>query len=156
MSLLSASRPSVSARHSSSNSVQSFDGPPSSVEPTFPAGPSSSVEPSPGAASSFEGGPSPFDGRPSSYVKRPSSYVDRPSHSPDDSQDFTHEKFYTAQETPVDEEAEEWDKTRCAKRVSLVRLPSTFNLSSRFERLQEGEVLEEGESMREEARASPG
>uniref|UniRef100_D8PK97 SEC7 domain-containing protein n=1 Tax=Schizophyllum commune (strain H4-8 / FGSC 9210) TaxID=578458 RepID=D8PK97_SCHCM len=149
MSLLSASRPSVSARHSSSNSVQSFDGPPSSVEPTFSAGPSSSVEPSPGAPSSFEGAPSPFDGR-------PSSYVDRPSHSPDDSQDFTHEKFYTAQETPIDEEAEEWDKTRCAKRVSLVRLPSTFNLGSRFERLQEGEVLEEGESMREETRASPG
>ena len=49
-----------------------------------------------------------------------------------------------------DEEAEEWDKTRCAKRVSLVRLPSTFNLSSRFERLQEGE------SIREQARASPG
>ncbi|KAL1690360.1 hypothetical protein GGG16DRAFT_92381 [Schizophyllum commune] len=149
MSLLSASRPSVSVRHSSSNSVQSFDGPPSSVEPTFPAGPSSAAEPSPGAASSFDDRPSPFDGR-------PSSYVDRPSHSPDDSQDFMHEKFYTAQETPVDEEAEEWDKTRCAKRVSLVRLPSTFNLSSRFERLQEGEVLEEGESMREEARASPG
>ncbi|KAL1748872.1 hypothetical protein HDZ31DRAFT_28634, partial [Schizophyllum fasciatum] len=132
VSLLTASRPSVSPRHSSSNSVQSFDGPSSSGEPMFsPA--SSSVEPSPRAAASYEG----------------------PSRSPDDSQDFMHEKFYTAQETPMDEEAEEWDKTRCAKRVSLVRLPSTFNLSSRFERLQEGEVLEEGESMREEAKAPP-
>ncbi|KAJ3567359.1 hypothetical protein NP233_g6415 [Leucocoprinus birnbaumii] len=37
-----------------------------------------------------------------------------------------HEKFYTALESPV-EEAEEWDKTRCAKRVSLVRVPSTLD-----------------------------
>ncbi|KAJ8084189.1 hypothetical protein PM082_002956 [Marasmius tenuissimus] len=34
----------------------------------------------------------------------------------------THEKFYTAQE----EEAEEWNKTRCAHRVSLVRMPSVL------------------------------
>jgi len=33
-----------------------------------------------------------------------------------------HEKFYTAAEFP--EEAEEWDQTRAAKRVSLVRLPA--------------------------------
>ncbi|KAG7450349.1 uncharacterized protein BT62DRAFT_943257 [Guyanagaster necrorhizus] len=39
----------------------------------------------------------------------------------------THEKYYTAVE-----EAEEWDKTRCAQRVSLVRLPSTIVL--RYER----------------------
>ncbi|KAK0198688.1 hypothetical protein F5146DRAFT_1131651 [Armillaria mellea] len=39
----------------------------------------------------------------------------------------THEKYYTAVE-----EAEEWDKTKCAQRVSLVRLPSTIVL--RYER----------------------
>lgn len=33
-----------------------------------------------------------------------------------------HEKFFTATESP--EEAEEWDRTRAAKRVSLVRLPA--------------------------------
>lgn len=38
-----------------------------------------------------------------------------------------HEKFYTAQESLV-EEAEAWDKTRCAKRVSLVRVPSNLEL----------------------------
>lgn len=112
VSMLAASRPSVSPRHSSSGSVQSFDGPPSSVERT----PSSGI---------------------------PSSHDGRPSHSPGDSQDFAHDKFYTALEATSDEEAEEWNKTRCAKRVSLVRLPSTFNLSSRFERMQGGEALHE-------------
>lgn len=42
----------------------------------------------------------------------------------------THERFYTARETP--EEAEEWNKTRCAQRVSLVRVPSGF--LTRFDR----------------------
>ncbi|KXN89874.1 Protein transport protein sec73 [Leucoagaricus sp. SymC.cos] len=41
--------------------------------------------------------------------------------------DTKHEKFFTAPESPV-EEAEAWDKTRCAKRVSLVRVPSTLDL----------------------------
>jgi len=36
--------------------------------------------------------------------------------------------FNTAQEES-DEEAEEWNKTRAAKRVSLVRMPSTLNVS---------------------------
>lgn len=36
-----------------------------------------------------------------------------------------HEKFYTAPEHPV-EEAEDWNKTRCAKHVSLVRVPSNL------------------------------
>ena len=39
----------------------------------------------------------------------------------------SHERFDTAQEE-ADEEAEEWDKTRAAKRVSLVRMPSTLNV----------------------------
>ncbi|KAK7058815.1 hypothetical protein VNI00_001439 [Paramarasmius palmivorus] len=44
----------------------------------------------------------------------------------EDSPSGSHEKFYTAQETNVEEEAEEWNKTRCAQRVSLVRLPSVL------------------------------
>jgi hypothetical protein len=40
----------------------------------------------------------------------------------------SHERSNTPQEEP-DEEAEEWDKTRAAKRVSLVRMPSTLNVS---------------------------
>ncbi|KAK7463748.1 hypothetical protein VKT23_005685 [Stygiomarasmius scandens] len=50
----------------------------------------------------------------------------------------SHQKFYTAQESP-EEQAEEWDKTRCVSgrpraRVSLVRVPSTIGLSARFEK----------------------
>jgi hypothetical protein len=40
----------------------------------------------------------------------------------------SHERFCTAMEGS-DEEAEEWNKTRAAKRVSLVRMPSTLNVS---------------------------
>lgn len=40
----------------------------------------------------------------------------------------SHETPNTPQEEP-DEEAEQWDKTRAAKRVSLVRMPSTLNVS---------------------------
>ncbi|KAA1468677.1 hypothetical protein DENSPDRAFT_794784 [Dentipellis sp. KUC8613] len=39
-----------------------------------------------------------------------------------------HEKFVTASEIPT-EEAEEWNKTRAAKRVSLVKLPSDLRMS---------------------------
>ncbi|THH34105.1 hypothetical protein EUX98_g16 [Antrodiella citrinella] len=42
-----------------------------------------------------------------------------------------HQKYYTASETP-EEQAEEWDKTRAAKRVSLVRLPSDLRMSVLF------------------------
>ncbi|KAH8100636.1 hypothetical protein BXZ70DRAFT_893014 [Cristinia sonorae] len=42
-----------------------------------------------------------------------------------------HEKYYTAAEAPQ-EQAEEWDKTRAAKRVSLVRLPSDLRMSALF------------------------
>ena len=40
----------------------------------------------------------------------------------------SHEGSNTPEEES-DEEAEEWDKTRAAKRVSLVRMPSTLNVS---------------------------
>ena len=42
-----------------------------------------------------------------------------------------HEKFYTAPEMP-EEQAEEWNKTRAAKRVSLVKLPSDLRISMLF------------------------
>ncbi|KAG2129928.1 hypothetical protein DEU56DRAFT_860628 [Suillus clintonianus] len=47
----------------------------------------------------------------------------------------THEKFYTAQESP-EEQAEEWNKTRAAKRVSLVKLPPDIRLSAMFGKTQ--------------------
>ena len=43
------------------------------------------------------------------------------------------EKFHMTQEG-LDEQAEEWNKTRAAQRVSLVRLPSSFRLSTLFEK----------------------
>ena len=46
-----------------------------------------------------------------------------------------HEKFYTAQESP-EEQAEEWNKTRAAKRVSLVKLPPDIQLSTKFGKTQ--------------------
>ncbi|TFK94310.1 hypothetical protein K466DRAFT_657839 [Polyporus arcularius HHB13444] len=42
-----------------------------------------------------------------------------------------HEKFYTAPEM-AEEQAEEWNKTRAAKRVSLVKLPSDLRMSILF------------------------
>lgn len=44
---------------------------------------------------------------------------------------ISHEKFYTAPEIP-EEQAEEWNKTRAAKRVSLVKLPSDLRISLLF------------------------
>lgn len=46
-----------------------------------------------------------------------------------------HDKFYTAQESP-EEQAEEWNKTRAAKRVSLVTLPPDIRLSTKFGKAQ--------------------
>ena len=39
-----------------------------------------------------------------------------------------HERFYTAPEIP-EEQAEEWNKTKAAKRVSLVRVPNDLRMS---------------------------
>lgn len=41
---------------------------------------------------------------------------------------YTHERFYTAQEI-CEERAEEWSKTKAAKRVSLVRVPNDLRMS---------------------------
>ncbi|KAL7285244.1 hypothetical protein ACG7TL_000338 [Trametes sanguinea] len=48
----------------------------------------------------------------------------------------SHEKFYTAPEMP-EEQAEEWHKTRAAKRVSLVKLPSDLRISMLFGQKQQ-------------------
>ncbi|KAJ7071302.1 hypothetical protein C8F01DRAFT_1109946 [Mycena amicta] len=47
----------------------------------------------------------------------------------------SHEKFYTALESH--EPAEDWNQTRLPQRVSLVRVPSTIRISSRFHRTPE-------------------
>lgn len=52
-------------------------------------------------------------------------HVIGPESSPGGS--HTHERFYTAPEIP--EQAEEWNKTKAAKRVSLVRLPNDLRMS---------------------------
>ena len=41
---------------------------------------------------------------------------------------YIHERFYTAPEIP-EERAEEWNKTKAAKRVSLVRVPNDLRMS---------------------------
>ncbi|KAF8078454.1 hypothetical protein FPV67DRAFT_1557780 [Lyophyllum atratum] len=65
-----------------------------------------------------------------------SSNFQRQAESPRTSSDvLSHEKFYTALENP-EEEAEEWDQTRCAQRVSLVRVPSDVQLKPRVGRQQ--------------------
>ncbi|KAF5382956.1 hypothetical protein D9757_006388 [Collybiopsis confluens] len=54
--------------------------------------------------------------------------------SPRSSNDeINHEKFYTARES-IQEQAEEWNRTRCAQRVSLVRVPSAYRLARKLER----------------------
>lgn len=52
----------------------------------------------------------------------------------DEEKGFQHDKFYTAEESPV-EEAEAWNRTRCAQRVSLVRVPSNLGLFPASKRL---------------------
>ncbi|KAH9946772.1 hypothetical protein B0H21DRAFT_382038 [Amylocystis lapponica] len=49
----------------------------------------------------------------------------------DGSEHAGHEKFYTAAEI-AEEQAEEWNKTRAAKRVSLVRVPADLRISVLF------------------------
>lgn len=46
----------------------------------------------------------------------------------DDPSSHGHEKFYSAPDIP-DEHAEDWNKTRAAKRVSLVRVPHDLKMS---------------------------
>ncbi|KAJ3776936.1 hypothetical protein FB446DRAFT_233874 [Lentinula raphanica] len=65
---------------------------------------------------------SPIEGR---------SHIPSPRTSQDET--FHHEKYYTARES-AEEQAEEWNKTRCAHRVSLVRVPSAIALARKYER----------------------
>ena len=53
----------------------------------------------------------------------------------------SHEKFYTAPDSQ--EVAEQWDKTRAAKRVSLVRVPSDIRMTDRYVRHSRQEDIEE-------------
>lgn len=70
----------------------------------------------------------------SSVSLRQNSMEDnRPSSSFTD-EDVVHERFYTAAQDVADEQAEEWNKTRAAKRVSLVKLPSDLRVSGLFVR----------------------
>jgi len=65
---------------------------------------------------------------------------------PPDAIGITHEKFYTASDALDEaEQCEEWNKTRAAKRVSLVRVPSDIRPSSRFVK-QPHTYIEEGTS----------
>lgn len=68
----------------------------------------------------------------------PPTSASRPAHSP---VVVSHERFYTAPDSQ--EEAEEWDKTRAAKRVSLVRVPSDIRMTNRYARHSRQEDIEE-------------
>ncbi|KAI0963448.1 hypothetical protein AcW1_000522 [Taiwanofungus camphoratus] len=59
------------------------------------------------------------------------SSADSAASAPDISEGGTHKKFFTAHEMQ-EEQAEEWNKTRAAKRVSLVRLPPDLRISVLF------------------------
>jgi len=58
-----------------------------------------------------------------------------------DTVDIIHEKFYTAPDEV--EQCEDWNKTRAAKRVSLVRVPSDIQPSSRFVKQSHHASIEE-------------
>lgn len=71
--------------------------------------------------------------------------------------DSAHEKFFTAAEGN-DEEAEEWDKTRCAQRVSLVRWPSGHRIPTLLQHYVRSQDNDSLHSLHEEDRgqsASP-
>jgi len=98
-----------------------FDSPSLST-PTTPAGiyPLSGPFPFPQSDSNPESGARNLD-------RTASSQVDKHAVS------AIHEKFYTASNALEEaEECEDWNKTRAAKRVSLVRVPSDIRPSSRF------------------------
>lgn len=76
-----------------------------------------STAPSDGPSSPFSDSPRPL----------PLSVHNNPVETGESSR-ADHEKFYITPET-FEEQAEEWNKTRAAKRVSLVRLPSDLRMS---------------------------
>ena len=87
------------------------------------AWPFSAVGPPPDSPYASGGDRTPVD---SQNMSSPAPEID--GNSPPES-DPSQQKFGAAPEGP-DEEAEEWNKTRAAKRVSLVRMPSTLNVVS--------------------------
>lgn len=95
--------------------------------------PSSPVTPSAMHISS-ESFPFPDPDRQSEPI--PPSSTSKPAHF-----FVSHEKFYTAPDSQ--EEAEQWDRTRAAKRVSLVRVPSDIRMTNRYVRHSRQEDIEE-------------
>jgi len=66
------------------------------------------------------------------------------SHAAKHTVSITHEKFYTASDALEGaEECEDWNKTRAAKRVSLVRVPSDIRPSSRFKQSRHANIEED-------------
>ncbi|TCD63389.1 hypothetical protein EIP91_005597 [Steccherinum ochraceum] len=155
-----AESPSHQAASSTSESFHSA----MDVSLEWPLSSSSSVGGAPGSD------PAPAEGRASSSTN---SYVDSPERSrastltAERSFESTssagagrrhphhhHEKYFTAVETS-EEQAEEWDKTRAAKRVSLVRLPSDLRMSVLFGKHVRSQSISEDPSSPVQGPASP-
>ncbi|GJE86030.1 Sec7 and PH-like domain-containing protein [Phanerochaete sordida] len=88
---------------------------------------------SPASATVSDGSSSPYPESPLPPPLSAQSSLDNSTTTLDaeDPSRASHEKFFTAAET-FEEQAEEWNKTRAAKRVSLVRLPSDLRMSVLF------------------------
>ncbi len=102
---------------------------------TLPVGDTSHILNSPTATVLSKTSPS----RPPSFPDSPrpsqlstQSSIESTIGTPDEGR-TSEDKFYSAPETP-EEQAEEWNKTRAAKRVSLVRLPSDLRMTALFGR----------------------
>ncbi|KAG5726117.1 PH and SEC7 domain-containing protein C26F1.01 [Termitomyces sp. T112] len=133
----SPSRKSESSLGESFYSAMDFgpDWPSSEEAPSKYLGTNHLFDSPPPSASSSVHSHTAYDGdleplRHSSTLPLPCSRVGSPHSSRDL---LSNEKIYPASEAP-DEEAEDWNQTRCAQRVSLVRLPSDFQLKARFGR----------------------
>ncbi|OBZ79748.1 Protein transport protein sec73 [Grifola frondosa] len=88
-------------------------------------------------------------------AERPQASSPARERSMETSEGGGHEKFYTAAEMSEEqaEQAEEWNKTRAAKRVSLVKLPSDLRISMLFGKPVQ--TREEGEGELESDPAPP-
>ncbi|KAI0824263.1 hypothetical protein BC628DRAFT_1323355 [Trametes gibbosa] len=104
---------------------------------------SSAASPAEIGSSTTSDGSFPFPDSPTRHRAAPLSAQDS-MESTTSTEGAAHEKFYTAPEIP-EEQAEEWHKTRAAKRVSLVKLPSDLRISMLFGMKQQaraGETLD--------------
>ncbi|KAI0704903.1 hypothetical protein BC835DRAFT_1410243 [Cytidiella melzeri] len=78
---------------------------------------------------SFSDGHAPTNDSPQLHVVSVHSSANTATPDANPQSAISHERFFTASEAP-DEQAEDWNKTRAAKRVSLVRVPSTLKMFS--------------------------